>query len=159
MTLRRVAQILNVPDHAEARVEPSQPTPCPTGRWGLGDYSYQLLGQHGEGSRTKLAVPWWLLAGGASVLPGCRTSATLRRPRSRRVGSCAGCGYDLRATPDKCPECGTEPAPALHNHPPCPVPALERYRAYLMVLARTQVTDWARRDRLAASSTAPPAVT
>jgi hypothetical protein len=44
-----------------------------------------------------LAVPWFWM--------DCARKRKSRGPSSSR--SCPSCGYDLRATPDRCPECGT----------------------------------------------------
>jgi predicted amidophosphoribosyltransferase len=46
----------------------------------------------------------WALALLLSLTP----TLWLLRRRPRAAGHCPHCGYDLRATPDRCPECGAE---------------------------------------------------
>ena len=53
-----------------------------------------------------IAIPYWSIALTGAALP----AIVLRRrlgARRQRSGTCAACGYDLRATPGRCPECGT----------------------------------------------------
>lgn len=59
------------------------------------------------------AVPYWSLTALAAVLPGNRLIRQMRDYRQRRRarhGLCRRCGYDLRATPNRCPECGAAAA-------------------------------------------------
>jgi len=55
-------------------------------------------------------IPCWPLCLGFAVLPLLWLQR--RWDRSRRVvqGHCPTCNYDLRATPDRCPECGAAAA-------------------------------------------------
>lgn len=53
-----------------------------------------------------LRIPDWPIVVAMSVLPGLWLMTRRRRNR-RPDGLCRRCGYDLRATPGRCPECGT----------------------------------------------------
>jgi hypothetical protein len=66
-----------------------------------------------QASARTLWVPYWLLAATTAWLPGRRAVKawrTRRRIRRLRAGLCPGCGYDVRATPGQCPECGESSA-------------------------------------------------
>src|SRR5204862_6302964 len=57
----------------------------------------------------ELAITWPLVMLIALMLPASRLVGRAvrhaRRRLRRRSGRCLGCGYDIRATPRRCPEC------------------------------------------------------
>jgi hypothetical protein len=85
-----------------------------------------------------ILVPHWLLALVLAVPPGLAmrkrraswwSSSHFRvrmgplvviwmRRKPMPINHCRSCGYDLRATPDRCPECGTE-AKAVRSNAAC----------------------------------------
>jgi hypothetical protein len=61
----------------------------------------------GEWHTKAIAVHWAWLTAISCIVP----IVILLRGRRRLPGLCAHCGYDLRATPERCPECGLVPNP------------------------------------------------
>jgi len=54
-----------------------------------------------------VAIPDWTLVLASAILPVVWFCRNMRRRSRSRAGLCPSCGYDLRATPNRCPECGT----------------------------------------------------
>ena len=67
-------------------------------------------------SRVFLA-PHWSVCALTSVLPIAAALLWRRQRRLHLTGVCRVCGYDLRATPDRCPECGAVPLTVSAGHP------------------------------------------
>ena len=55
-------------------------------------------------------IPHWALVVLTAVLPVIALLRFVRNRNRRRDNLCPKCGYDLRATPGRCPECGHEPS-------------------------------------------------
>ena len=81
--------------------------------WGMGGFwgfKTSIVGpwiSHYRGS-TSIVIPLPLFAIFlGSIFIYCASPSRRRRKR-KKLGLCLKCGYDLRASKDRCPECGTE---------------------------------------------------
>lgn len=54
-----------------------------------------------------LAAPHWAFAGVTCILPTIWVTKRIRKQRKGQEGKCKSCGYDLRASRERCSECGT----------------------------------------------------
>jgi len=65
----------------------------------------------------RIAIPYWM-----PTTLFCIPIAWRLRRKKPTPAHCARCNYDLRASKDRCPECG-HPVPPAKNPPPTPPPA------------------------------------
>lgn len=72
--------------------------------------------------QSSLRLPLWPLFALCAAPTALRLSRWCRARRFAERGGCRGCGYDLRHTPDRCPECGRtvassagEPVASFHT--------------------------------------------
>ena len=78
-------------------------------------FAWHVGGGSGSGTQYRslnrywaVAVPYWSIFLLGSVLPLRMGYLRYRRYQRRRELRCVTCGYDMRATPARCPECGME---------------------------------------------------
>jgi len=66
-------------------------------------------GRSALGPVRSVSFPYWMVVLVLGLLPSWRfVWLDVRRRRRRRAGLCVRCGYDLRASNERCPECGEE---------------------------------------------------
>jgi hypothetical protein len=99
------------------------------GSWDDKDFNWEWHGFEWHHKRNRRlgvlhglgVVPFWFVMIATATPPlgrmGLRWRSRVRARRRSSQGLCPSCGYDLRATPERCPECGAVPI-AVHRDVP-----------------------------------------
>jgi hypothetical protein len=98
--------------HRRPATSPMDPWSARFAGFGYAEYGYTFGPSVGAYAPTSVynrvvMVPWYAIILATAVAPVLRLRRTLTRRRRDRRAACRACGYDLRATPGRCPECGT----------------------------------------------------
>jgi hypothetical protein len=97
------------PDNSESRVGYVTTRP-----WASHDLSPRGIDFDGWTTDTAgysaIFIRHWIVLAPLAVAPAVWLVRRRLGNRRKCAGCCRNCGYDLRATPDRCPECGTVPA-------------------------------------------------
>jgi hypothetical protein len=74
-------------------------------RWGGGGFGYFKWKDRSD-PEWDVTLPMWFFCAISAVIPMGWSIGHVRRRWRRETGRCLACGYDLRETPYRCPECG-----------------------------------------------------
>jgi len=69
---------------------------------------HKALSRSGTLTSRTLQIPLYLLLVPLAIPEAYRTGVRIRRRARRKRGQCSACGYDLRGSAGRCPECGVE---------------------------------------------------
>ena len=84
---------------------------------GIGLHERRNSYPYGTNRNWQIFTPHALVCLIALPMPVLAITRFRRRHKRQRSGACLNCGYDLRATPERCPECGRVPqSGAVENH-------------------------------------------
>jgi hypothetical protein len=102
--------------HGSSEDKPYYPDPAQSGHWfGFQFYLHRRVDSNGMEIRQRfVVVPCWSIALAFAILPAqwIKRWAQHRKLQIwQKQGRCLRCGYDLRASTDRCPECGTAISP------------------------------------------------
>ena len=119
-----ITETVDKPYSAHWQFACSQPSAAGRDGFGLTSFSARRFHTSGAGElgsakgerQFVVRFPYWVLVLVFAVAPALFTRKWRRRMRLSG-NLCSSCGYDIRASPDRCPECGTVPGRAAVSKP------------------------------------------